>query len=97
MSDVTREKPWLCYGCGYQMDASAPADPTVQAAPSEDDVTLCLNCGAVYARHRDQWLPMTDAERAALTPDDCADLERAGQARSGAIRTDLTRGRGGRA
>lgn len=97
MSAITREKPWLCFACGYKMDAAAPIDPTEQVTPGEGDWSLCMNCGAVYTRHRDQWLPMTDAERAALTPDERVDLDRAGRSRSATIKSDLARGRGGRA
>jgi hypothetical protein len=79
------------------MDAASPADPTRHVAPKEDDLSLCMNCGAPYVRHRDRWLPMTNAERAAMTNAERAEFDLACQSRRAAIRTDPTRGRGGRA
>jgi hypothetical protein len=40
-------KPWFCHECHYgPMDAMTCV--TDDAKPEEGDVTLCLNCGAVY-------------------------------------------------
>jgi hypothetical protein len=96
MSDVTRDKPWMCFACGYTMDAASAWEGQFRA-PREDDLSLCMNCGEYYVRHADQWVPMTDAERAALELEYVELLGDAERARGRAIRKDLTRGRGGRA
>jgi hypothetical protein len=79
------------------MDAASPADPSLYVAPKEDDLSLCMNCGAAYVRHHDRWVPMTNAERAAMTDAERAEFDLACRSRNEITRTDLTRGRGGRA
>jgi hypothetical protein len=95
MSDVTREPPRLCLACGYETNAVAPFDPGHRATPAEGDLSLCMNCGAPYARHGLAWVPMTDAERAALTDEVREEFEQAERSRARTIRQDLRRGRGG--
>jgi hypothetical protein len=97
MSDITREPAWMCLICGYAMDSTAPADPTVHAAPTEGAIALCMNCGAAYTRRRARWLPMSHEDWASLTDDERADLEQARQARVNANLGDLTRKQGGKA
>lgn len=90
-----RERAWMCVVCGYTMDsASLPEKPG--AVPTDGDVSLCLNCGAVYVREGDKWRPMTKAEKRALEPENREKIERYERARRRMVDVDLSR-RGGRA
>lgn len=91
----TIERAWLCASCGYMMDMYTLVDGK-GVAPNEDDLTLCLNCGAVHLRHAGEWRAMTEPERAALPPNITAFIRKAEMARRSIIRGDLSR-RDGRA
>ena len=86
---ATREKTWMCFGCGYVMDTASPADPDHHAAPAEGDLSLCMNCGVAYTRRDSFWQPMSHDEWKALDREERAELTRAAVARGLAIQTDL--------
>lgn len=58
---TTREKMWMCSSCGYVMDAATNVTGGDEA-PKEGDVTLCLECAAVYERRAGAWAPATAAK-----------------------------------
>jgi hypothetical protein len=93
---VFRERAWMCAVCGYVMDAASPSIGAF-AIPKEDDLSLCINCGLVYVRHGNAWVPMTKAERLSLDDEDRESIAELRRARSAVIREDLIKGRGGRA
>lgn len=90
-----RIKSRLCHYCGYMVDtvgsASGPDLP-----PKENDLCLCMNCGAPSMMHAGEWVPMTQAEREALSPVERFDLWTHELARRSTITHDLSRKQGGR-
>lgn len=94
MTETTRFPPWLCHKCGYLMDAASPM--TGLAAPKENDLSLCLNCGALYVLHSERWTPITPAEREGLVPELRRELTGMEMVRQQTIDRDLSK-RGGRA
>lgn len=60
-SNANREPPWLCVQCGYLMDASS-STTGMNRLPNHGDVSLCLNCAAIYRREASRWRPITDKE-----------------------------------
>lgn len=86
---ANREPPWLCHSCGYMMDANSALDG--QAMPKENDVSMCLNCGALYTRHSNKWSPMTLAERESLEPQARRELAAMQVFRGHFITTDLSK------
>lgn len=87
MSETTRFKPWMCWRCGYMMDAASHCDG--KSVPVEDDVAMCMNCGALYVLHSGRWSGITELERAALTPRQQGELRRHETARRSVIRVNL--------
>jgi len=37
-----------------------------QEAPKDNDITMCINCGALHARHGMKWEHLTDQEYSEL-------------------------------
>jgi ribosomal protein S27AE len=91
---VMLERAWMCSGCGYVMDAVSPLG-SEPVEPDEDDISLCLNCGAVYTRHADRWMPATPAEHAEFPPDVKREIAEFQITRSRVVRENLA-DRGGR-
>ena len=91
-----RETSWMCVFCGYAMDATTGLE-NPDDVPTEDDFSMCLNCGHVYVRHGVRWVPITMAEREAMPEETRATIARAQAVRPTVINTDLAKGRGGRA
>ena len=96
MIDANRDKPWMCWRCGYMMDATTVAKGA-NTAPAEGDTSVCINCGALFCRTVDRWRPMTPAEYAGLDAATQDQLRQVLEVRVRVIRNDLTKGRGGRA
>jgi hypothetical protein len=46
-------------------------------APTDGDVSMCLNCGAFYTLQGDAWTRLTPEQYAALEPDVRCQLSRA--------------------
>lgn len=84
-----REPPWLCHSCGYMMDANTALNG--KAVPKEDDISMCINCGALYSRHSDSWRPTTPAEFYELTPQARRELAAMQVFRGQFITTDLSK------
>lgn len=85
-----RDHPWMCFTCGYAMDAyNCTTEPST--APAEGDISLCLNCGALHTRHGERWQPMTTAEREQLTPEERRNVAMAQLARSRVIDKDMNK------
>jgi hypothetical protein len=66
----------MCWRCGYAMNASSSISER-DAEPAEGDLSLCLNCGALYMRHDDSWKPATSIELATLSDSERRLLDRA--------------------
>lgn len=88
-----RDKPWMCWRCGYAMTANSSVDGK-PVAPKEDDISCCLNCGALYTRHGGAWQPMTRQEQSTMTIEEWIEIGRVRASRLGG--PDLSK-RGGRA
>ena len=85
-----RHPPWLCYRCGYMMDASTHMGKG-DARPVEGDVSACINCGAPFVFHGSRWAPMTAAERVELDAKTRGKLAMLEVARRHVVRVDLSR------
>lgn len=70
------------------MDAASAGGDVV---PKEDDLSLCMNCGALYQLHAGKWATMSAAEFEALPSDTRADVTRHRIVRQVTIKTDLTK------
>ncbi len=94
MVKTTRHAPWMCSTCGYMMDAASHM--TKNVAPKEDDLSLCMNCGALYVMHSGRWRAATLAEAAHIPTNLKREIMRIELARRLVIDHDLSK-RGGRA
>lgn len=86
---TNREPQWMCWHCGYSMDSST--NVTADHGPEEGDISMCLNCGKLYFRHGEQWMPATSMEVATLSDHERRLIERMQRAREASVRVDLTR------
>lgn len=93
---ATRFRPWMCLQCGYVTDAVSPADDGADA-PVQGDISMCLNCGGLYELKGETWQPLSELVYAGLPAELRELLVRQRRARAAVIRTDLAKGRGGRA
>jgi hypothetical protein len=72
MSDAepltTRTRPELCIRCGYLYDAASALKPEHEArAPSEGDISVCINCAHAMVFRADlSKRPLTEQERLKL-------------------------------
>jgi hypothetical protein len=88
-------KPWMCSRCGYVMDAASALGEN--AVPAQGDVSICLNCGALYMLDdRRLWRAVTPADLAMLEPAFRREITTIQMVRSRAGIPDLAT-RGGRA
>ena len=94
MPKETRYAPWMCSTCGYMMDAASHM--TKNATPKENDLSICMNCGAPYVMRSGKWKATTLAELRNLPPDLKREIMRIEFARRLVIDHDLSK-RGGRA
>jgi ribosomal protein S27AE len=85
---TNHDDPWLCHSCGYMMDAHS-AVGSDSATAKEDDLSICLNCGAVYVRHGKRWAAISVAELADLDPEIRRELALIQAVRDESITTDL--------
>ncbi len=90
----TRYAPWMCSACGYMMDAASHM--TDNRTPKEGDLSLCMNCGALYTLHSGSWKAATLADLDHIPADLKREIIRLELARRKAIDRDLSK-RGGRA
>lgn len=81
---------WLCYTCGYLMDAASPVHGG-DISPKEEDLSLCVNCGALYILRRGVWVPLPDAVRLALPIRAQKMLTHAQEIRAQVVRRDMTK------
>ncbi len=95
MMDVTGFRPWMCLCCGYTMDSASSATKE-NAVPKEGDISVCLNCGALYALRAGAWAPLGALDMAALPADVRGLVERVQRLRKLVVLADLAN-RGGRA
>ena len=68
MPTTARYLPWLCWSCGYVMDAATPVRGDV--VPKDGDVAICINCGQPTMRDGGQWRQMQPADWHRFTPDE---------------------------
>jgi hypothetical protein len=94
MPKETRYPPWMCSTCGYMMDAASHM--TKNVAPKEDDLSVCLNCGALYVMRSGKWKAATPDERGQIPDNLKREIMRIEIARRLVIDRDLSK-RGGRA
>lgn len=85
------ERKWMCFRCGYAMDGYSRVDTGAAVVAKEGDVSVCMNCGAVFMRHGANWCPITRQEREELEPGALAVLARLLAARALAIRENLAK------
>lgn len=85
-----RERPWMCWRCGYFMDANTCVT-TRNAKPSDGDISMCLNCGALYTRHSETWKPTTSIELATVNAATKTTLDRMRTERARVVKGDLTK------
>jgi uncharacterized protein with PIN domain len=52
---------WNCARCNYRMTAVGRVDAPEQVPPDDQDLAMCLNCGAVYEMQAGKWRWLTDA------------------------------------
>jgi hypothetical protein len=88
MSDVTRDRPWMCLACGYTMDSCSPIEGT--GSPIDGDLSLSLGCGALHTRRGERWDPMNAADWSALPPDIKAVVAKASFARQMTVGDSIT-------
>ena len=90
-------RPWFCHRCGYYMDTASGVAHAPSPPPATGDLCLCMNCAAEYQLCADlTWAPLTEAERAALDPEERANLDGVKAAIRAARLPDLTKRDGGR-
>jgi hypothetical protein len=94
---IIEEKPSMCWRCGYQMNGCTDTNRLTPRAPREEDISMCLNCGALYTRHDDAWKPATSGEIEALDEGDRRKLLKMLITRRFTITTDLSKKGGGHA
>jgi uncharacterized protein with PIN domain len=54
---ATRFAPWMCHVCGYVMDTASSLRGN--SVPNENDLSICMNCGAPYELKGGKWREMT--------------------------------------
>ena len=99
MTDAFRERPWMCFDCGYTMDAASMMFETSDnkaRMPIVGDFSVCMNCAAPYTRTATGWRRLSAAEIAALSPYHRRQITVAALAVTMTVIRDLSR-RGGRA
>ena len=89
--DTGRDRPWMCHKCGYAMECYSPADDGRPAIAKPGDVSLCMNCGALYTRQGDAWRPMHFLELAGQPLYLRLELARVEAARRAVITRDLSK------
>jgi uncharacterized protein with PIN domain len=62
-------KAWMCESCGYVMNATSDMRGR-GAVPKARDVSMCLNCTALYVMHGTDWKRATAQEIATIGPDE---------------------------
>jgi hypothetical protein len=83
------ERDWMCWQCGYHMNAASEIGG--EAEPSEGDISICFNCGALFSRHGSAWQPMTTLEATSLAPQERAVVERARALRARVVKTNMAK------
>lgn len=86
---TTHFPKWTCWRCGLVMDAATHT--TENVVPKENDMSVCLNCGALHILHGQQWSKPTEAEFAGIPRSMWFDITRHQLARALAVRVDLTK------
>lgn len=88
-----REPPWLCFSCGYQLDATTGVEDRA-AVPTEGSISICLNCGHLYERSDGKWRTAPPGLIDQLAPETRRSIQMAQAARRVVITEDLSK-RGG--
>jgi hypothetical protein len=83
----------MCWKCGHAMTHSTSATGGTRT-PRENEIALCLNCGALYFRHTGTWKPATSIEIATLSWDEKRMIEHLQRVREAAVNVDLSKKEG---
>ena len=83
-----RTEPWNCKVCGYRIDAVGH-EGGKDVSPKDGDLTICLNCGALYQYVNGVPALMSDSEIDALPGDVKTELIKLELLRSRLVGRDL--------
>ena len=90
---MTRGRTWMCWRCGYTVNAATHLGKEAKP-PKDGDLSMCLNCGALYTMHAGAFKPATSMELASLDDATRSKIDRTLKVRSLVVTHDLSK-RGG--